>query len=209
MAKKSKFDYFDAFAEQVDIATEEVEVLIEAIENFSTAEELEELLTKAHEIEHRGDEVNHEIRVNVAADFITPIEREDIIELAQDLDDVIDMLEGVLQRFYMFDIHFMHPKAIEFATIIRKELKALRKSMALFREFKKVKKIRAMVEDVIALEEQADSLYVETIRSLYTSDRENAVRIEVWSRLFDRFEACCDAIDTAADTMRTIVLKNV
>ena len=44
MAKKSKFDYFDAFAEQVDIATEEVEVLIEAIENFSTAEELEELL---------------------------------------------------------------------------------------------------------------------------------------------------------------------
>ena len=99
--------------------------------------------------------------------------------------------------------------AIEFATIIRKELKALRKSMALFREFKKVKKIRAMVEDVNALEEQADSLYVETIRSLYTSDRENAVRIEVWSRLFDRFEACCDAIDTAADTMRTIVLKNV
>ena len=209
MAKKSKFDYFDAFEEQVDIATEEAEVLIEAIENFKSAEELEGVLAKAHEIEHRGDEVNHQIRVNVAADFITPIEREDIIELAQALDDVIDMIEGVLQRFYMFDIHFMHPKAIEFATIIRKELKALRKSMALFREFKKVKKIRAMVEDVNTLEEQADALYVETIRSLYTIDAENAVRVEVWSRLFDRLEACCDACDDAADTMRTIVLKNV
>ena len=209
MAKKAKFDYFDAFEEQVDIAAEEADILIEAIENFTSAEDLRETLTKAHEIEHRGDEVNHQIRVNVAADFITPIERADILELAQDLDDVTDMIEGVLQRFYMFDVHFMHPQAIEFARIIRKSLKALRKSMDTFREFKKVKKIRAMVADVNDLEEQADDLYVEAIRQLYTEEAENAVRVEVWSRLFDRLEATVDACETVADTMSTILLKNV
>lgn len=209
MAKKAKFDYFDAFEEQVDIAAEEADILIEAIENFTSAEDLRETLTKAHEIEHRGDEVNHQIRVNVAADFITPIERADILELAQDLDDVTDMIEGVLQRFYMFDVHFMHPQAIEFARIIRKSLKALHKSMDTFREFKKVKKIRAMVADVNDLEEQADDLYVEAIRQLYTEEAENAVRVEVWSRLFDRLEATVDACETVADTMSTILLKNV
>ena len=209
MAKKPKFDYFDAFEEQVDIAAEEADILIEAIENFTSAEDLRETLTKAHEIEHRGDEVNHQIRVNVAADFITPIERADILELAQDLDDVTDMIEGVLQRFYMFDVHFMHPQAIEFARIIRKSLKALHKSMDTFREFKKVKKIRAMVADVNDLEEQADDLYVEAIRQLYTEEAENAVRVEVWSRLFDRLEATVDACETVADTMSTILLKNV
>ena len=209
MAKKPKFDYFEAFEDQVDIATEVADVLIEAIENFTSAEDLRETLEKAHEIEHRGDEVNHEIRVNVAADFITPIERADILELAQDLDDVTDMLEGILQRFYMFDIHYMHPQAIEFAQIIRKSLKALRKSMSTFREFKKLKKIRAMVEDVNNLEEQADDLYVEVIRHLYTDESENAVRVEVWSRLFDRLEATVDACEIVADTMSTIVLKNV
>ena len=209
MAKKGKFNYFDAFEQQVDIATELSDVLIDAIENFSTAEEMQPVLDKAHEIEHNGDMVNHMILTNVAADFITPIEREDIIELAQNLDDVSDMIEGVLQRFYMFDIHFMHPQAIEFASIIKKSLKALRKSMGTFREFKKVKKIRSMVEDVNQLEEQADALYVETIRHLYTVDAANAVRVEVWSRLYDRLEGTVDACEVVADTMANIMLKNV
>ena len=209
MAKKSKFNYFDAFEQQVDIATEEADVLIEAIENFTAAEDLKPILERAHEIENRGDDVSHLIRASVAADFITPIEREDIIELAQDLDDIIDMIEGVIQRFYMYDVHFMHDGAIEFATIIKKSLKALRKSMGTFREFKKVKKIRAMVEDVNTLEEQADALYLETIRELYTVDAEKAVRVEVWSRLFERLESTVDACKMAADTMCIIMLKNV
>ena len=210
MAKKERFNYFDAFESQVAVAEEEIEVLIDAIENFTTADDLQPVLEKAHEIEHRGDEINHIILTNVSTDFITPIERGDIIELAQNLDTLTDMIEGIIQRFYMFDIHFMHPQAIEFANIIRKSLKALRKSMGTFREFKKVKKIRAMVEDVNQFEEQADALYVETIRHLYTVDALNdAVRVEVWSRLFDRLEGTCDACETVADTMATIMLKNV
>lgn len=210
MAKKERFNYFDAFESQVAVAEEEIEVLIDAIENFTTADDLQPVLEKAHEIEHRGDEINHIILTNVSTDFITPIERGDIIELAQNLDTLTDMIEGIIQRFYMFDIHFMHPQAIEFANIIRKSLKALRKSMGTFREFKKVKKIRAMVEDVNQFEEQADALYVETIRHLYTVDALNdAVRVEVWSRLFDRLEGTCDACETVADTMASIMLKNV
>ena len=209
MAKKGKFDYFEAFEEQIDIASEAVDVLVEAIEDFSTAEELQPLLEKAHAIENRGDEMYHIILRSVAADFITPIEREDIIEFAQDLDDIIDMTEGVLQRFYMFDIHFMHAQAIEFASIIRKSVKALRKSMGTFRQFKKVKKIYAMVEDVNQLEEQADELYMRTIRELYTADTDHPLRIAVWTQLFDRLEATCDACKTAADTMANITLKNV
>lgn len=209
MAKKDKFNYFDAFEKQLDIAAEEADILINAIEGFTSAEDLKDLLERAHTIEHDGDMVNHEILTSVSIDFITPFEREDIIALAQELDDVTDMIEGVLQRFYMFDVHFMHPQAIEFAQIIKKSIKALRKSMGSFREFKKLKKIRSMVEDVAELEERADALYMETIRQLYTEDSENAVRIEVWSRLFDRLEAICDVTKAVADTMATIALKNV
>ena len=209
MAKKGKFNYFDAFEQQIEIALEESEILVEAIENFESADKLEDVLKRAHEVEHRGDEVNHDIHTSVSVDFITPIERADILELAGRIDDVTDMIEGVLQRFYMFNIHFMHDDAIEFAHIINKSLKALRKSMENFREFKKVKKIRAMISDVKDLEEEADALYMNSIRKLYTTDNEDAVRGEVWSRLFDRLEAACDACDAVGDTMADIVLKNV
>lgn len=209
MAKKDKFNYFDAFESQVDVALEEVEVLIECIEDFKSADELEPVLEKAHEIEHRGDYINHIILTNVSTDFITPIERGDIIELAQDLDTITDMIEGTMQRFYMFNVSNMHPQAMEFAQIIRKSLKALRKAMGTFREFKKVKKIRAMVEDVNQFEEQADAMYLKTIRDLYTDESADAVTLDVWSRLFNRLEGTVDACETAADTMASIMLKNV
>ena len=209
MAKKSKFNYFDAFEQQVDIASEEAEILVEAIENYTSAEDLEDILKRAHEVEHRGDEVNHEILTGVSVDFITPIERADILELAADLDDVTDMIEGILQRLYMFNVNEMHEDAIKFAYIIRKSIKALRKSMDGFREFKKVKKIRAMIQDVNDLEEQTDELYQNAIRKLYSADPDDAVRVEVWSRLFDRLEAAEDACKEAADTMAIIMLKNV
>ena len=209
MAKKDRFDYFDAFEKQVEIAEEEAEVLVEAIENFTATEDMHPVLAKAHEIEHRGDEVNHVILTHVATDFIAPIERGDIIELAQDLDDVIDMIEGTIQRLYMFDVQAIEPRAVEFAHIIRKSVKALRKSMGTFRDFKKVKKIRTMVEDVNDLEEQADALYIETIRDLYVDAASDPVRLGQWSRLFERLEGTVDACEVVADTMSNITLKNI
>lgn len=209
MAKQKKFDYFDAFQQQLDIAAEEADLLIEAITEFTDAESLKPVMERAHEVEHRGDEVNHDIFSSVAKDFITPIEREDILELASDLDDVTDKIEGTIQRFYMLDVHHMDPQALEFAEIIRKSLKALNKSMGHFREFKKAKKVMNMADDVNQLEEQADALYIKAIRTLYTEDRENPMKVAVWTRLFGRLEETCDACQTVADTMATIMLKNV
>lgn len=209
MAKQKKFDYFSAFEEQLDIAAEEADILIEAITNFTDAAGLEPILKRAHEVEHRGDEVNRAILSSVAVDFITPIEREDIIELASDLDDVTDKIEGTIQRFYMMDVHHMQPQALEFAEIIRKSLKALRKSMGPFREFKKAKKVQHMADDVNQLEEQADVLYINAIRELYTVHREVPMRVAVWTRLYERLEDACDSCKTVADTMATIMLKNV
>ena len=209
MAKKQKFDYFDAFEQQVEIAQEEADILVEAVETFTSAKDLESLLDRAHEVEHRGDEVNRAIQTNIAIDFITPIERADIIELAQNLDEITDMIESTIQRLYMFDVKAMEEPAVEFARIIKKSTKELRKSMGSFRDFKKVKKIRAMVEDVNVLEEQADALYVDTIRKLYTSDDGDDVRIQVWTRLFERLEGTVDACEAAADTMESIMLKSL
>ena len=87
-----KYDYFSAFESLSELAVDEADLLIKAIEDFSTAEALKETMEKAHAIEHKGDDINHDIFRNVATDFITPIDREDIIGLAQALDTIIDEL---------------------------------------------------------------------------------------------------------------------
>ena len=104
MGKRDKFDYFDAFEKQTEVAVQEAELLIEAIESFTEAEHLKEVMERAHELEHKGDEINHAIFKTVATDFITPIEREDIINMSQYLDNIIDYIEDVMQRFCISSI---------------------------------------------------------------------------------------------------------
>lgn len=209
MGKKNRFDYFDAFKKLSKLAVEESDLLIEAIENFGEAEDLRGVMERAHEIEHKGDEQNHLIFQTVATDFITPIEREDIIELTQHLDDIIDYIEDVLQRFYMYDVHFMHKDALEFAGLIKKSCVALDKAMEDFRNFKKSKMFRELVIDVNTYEEEADQLLVKVIRDLHTIDCDKPMRVLVWSQIFSRMEKCADACEHAADSMSTILLKNV
>ena len=209
MGKKHKFDYFDAFGKQTKVAVQEADLLIEVIENFTEAEKLKAAMERAHDLEHEGDEINHSIFKTVATDFITPIEREDIIDLAQYLDDIVDYIEDVMQRFYMYDVHFMHHDALEFACLIKKSCEALDKAMEDFRNFKKSKNFKQLIIDVNTYEEEADQLFMSVIRKLHTVDRENPMRVLVWSQLFDRMEKCCDACEHAADTMNTILLKNV
>ena len=199
MAKKAKFDYFDAFEKQTEVAVKEADLLIEAIEGFTEAEHLKGVMERAHELEHKGDEINHAIFKTVATDFITPIEREDII----------DYIEDVMQRFYMYDVHFMHHDALEFALLIKKSCEALDKAMEDFRNFKKSKTFKQLIVDVNTYEEEADQLYMRVIRKLHTNDRENPMRVLVWSQIFDRMEKCCDSCEHAADMMSSILLKNV
>ena len=209
MSKKHKSDYFDAFEKQAKIAVEEAELLIEVIEGFTTTDALKEPLDRAHEIEHRGDLLDDQNFQCVAVDFITPIERGDILELSQNLDNVIDGIEEVMQRFYMYDIHYMHKDALEFAKIIRKATKAIYRAMDDFRNFKKSKKFKSLIIEVNTYEEEADQLLMHVIRDLHTTDCENTMRVMVWSRIFEHMENCADATEHAADCMSTILLKNV
>lgn len=208
MAKKSKFDYFDAFEKQTKTAVEQADLLVQMVDSFTSADELEPLLTQAHEIEHRGDDINHEVLHRVAVDFITPIERGDILELSHALDDIIDGIEDIMQGFYMYDVHYMHDGAKEFAKVIRKSTKALNKAMEDFRNFKKSKKLNSLMQEVNELEEQGDKLYMKHMRELFQNP-DDPIEVDVWANLFDSMESVCDACEDVAEVMGNISLKNM
>lgn len=209
MGKKSKkLDYFDAFERQAELAVKESKVLIKAIENFSPEVGLESIMEKAHEIEHEGDEICHAIFTAIATDFITPIEREDIMSLTQYLDDILDYIEDVIQRFYMYDIDSVHEHTLEFARIIEKSCHAIQDAMKDFRNFKKSKNFKQRLIEINSLEEEADEFYMEIVRDMHKKDKDDPLRVLVWTQVFSCMERCTDACEHTADTMRTIMLKN-
>ena len=177
MGKKShKFDYFDQFEKQTEIAIEEADLLIEALENFTKADDLEPYMERAHQIEHRGDAVNHAILENVATDFITPIEREDIIELAKCLDDIIDYIEDVIQCMYMYDVHYI-PEGTKDSPPHPQGHRRPGQGDGRLPQLQEVEEVRALVHDVNDYEEVADRLFPSmVIRKLHTTTRQSHAR---------------------------------
>ena len=58
MAKKGKYDYFEAFAKQTKLGCQEADILFEVIENFKGTDALEPYLKQAHDIENEGDVIS-------------------------------------------------------------------------------------------------------------------------------------------------------
>lgn len=206
--KQKKFNYFDAFEEQAELACQEAKLLIEIIENYGAAENLLADIERAHEVEHKADTICHDIFTAVSTDFVTPLEREDIIAIANTLDTIIDYMEATVQRFYMLDVRAMHPQAAEFAHLILKGCEALKVAMGDFRAFKNSKNLRQRIIDVNDVESEADSLFINVSRELFSNRELDPLYVISWDKLFQRMEDTADACEHAADIMGTVMLKN-
>ena len=177
---KENFNYLNKFRKFTQKAIEESDILIKIFENFDGTDKMLEDMQKAHEIEHSGDDLNHEIFRQVAADFITPIDREDILSLAGNLDNVLDTIEVAIQHVYMYDVHNIHEDAIEFAKLVKKACLALDECIESLYNIKKAKGVYELREKIVKVnevEESADILYMDVIRKLYTQDHDKPVKI--------------------------------
>ena len=92
------FDYFEAQARNIITAADLLHALVQ---DFADAR------AKAHaikEVEHAGDQITHEIVRKLNTTFVTPIDREDIHDLATRLDDVLDYIEAAAERLVVYRI---------------------------------------------------------------------------------------------------------
>lgn len=209
MAKKGKYNYFKGFEKLTELAVKESDILIESLESFTDASELSAPMQRMHSFENDGDDINHDIFESAATDFMPPFDREDIVELAQALDNVLDYIDDVLGHMQIYAIRTVPDNARQFAQLIKKSCVALNDAMEAFHSFKKNKKFRNLLVDLNSYEEEADDLYKEAMLHLHTVDNAEIMHVLVWSRIYERMEKCCDATEHAADICSTIMLKNM
>lgn len=190
----------------MDYSCQAAEILKNTLTYFDT-DKLNDRLKDVHGVEHAADLGKHEMMSELARAFITPIEREDILELMQELDDVTDDIEDVLIRTYIFHILSIREDALRFADIISRCCGEMLKMMKEFRDFRKSKTIHEMIVAINDLEEEGDRLYTEAVRRLFMHSKD-PIELMVWREIFDRMEKCCDACEHVANIVESIIMKN-
>ncbi|HBT64290.1 MAG TPA: DUF47 domain-containing protein [Ruminococcaceae bacterium] len=206
MARKNVFDYFKMFTRAAEYSAQAADLLHNVMQNFDP-DTLKEKMSEMHAVEHAADIAKHELNRELARAFITPIEREDIMLLTQELDDVTDAVEDVLLRLYMFNVLSIRNEALEFTQLIYKCCEAMEEMLREFRHFRKSDSISKSIVEINRLEEEGDALYTKAVRRLYMGTQ-NAVDLMVWSEIFDRLEKCCDSCEHVANVVESIIMKN-
>ena len=206
MGSKQNSFYFDNFIACADYSRKAAQLLDKGMRQFDPAQ-IGDMIEEMHEVEHAGDEKKHELLNVLAKAFITPIEREDIILLGQNIDEVTDKIEDVLLRMYCNHIKSVRPDALELVAVVIECCDELKEMLEEFPRFKNSKKLHEKIVNINTLEEKADQLFISSMRNLHTTC-DDPVMIIVWREIYIYLEKCVDACEHVADTVESVIMKN-
>jgi uncharacterized protein len=206
MSKKGDRYYFNNLIDSAELSREAAVMLKTVLTNFDVSK-LDEQRVCLHEIEHRGDNNRHEIMHKLVSAFVTPIERDDLTKLSQNIDDVTDAIEDILIRIDMTNITEIRPDSVEFAELVIHCCSAMKEMLQEFTNFKKSKKLKDLIIEINRLEEVGDDKYVRCMKDLHTGCADPIIII-AWREIYDIFEKCCDSCESVADIVEGIVIGN-
>jgi len=190
----------------------------EAATNVATASQLllditydpatkEKKVPELEQLEHRGDELTHDILAELNRAFITPIDREDIFLIAKAMDNVIDAIEATGHRFCMLDINETTAQAQELAGLIVQAAGELVSIMGGLRRLKHIVTDNKAVVEINRFEDDGDKIYRSVVRELYSGAYEVLLAIR-WREIYDHLEDTLDAFEDVANIVEGVAMKH-
>jgi predicted phosphate transport protein (TIGR00153 family) len=199
--------FFDLFNRSAANTLEGAQVLYDLFTNFV---DVGRKARHLKDIEHTGDEITHEVFGALNRTFVTPIDREDISNLASSLDDVIDWIEEIGRRMYLYRIDQPTPIAQQFAKVILDQTEQIARAVPLLEDRRQAGTLDRMAQEIHRLENEADDLLAEAIATLYDGVTEvpELIKAMRWNDLYQLLEDTTDKGESVATVLSTITLKN-
>lgn len=171
---------------------------------FGNPDRLDELAAAIKEIEHEADHITHDVSKRLDSSFITPLDREDIHSLAQELDNVVDLIDGTARRATMFHLDETREPAKRLCEILTFQVKHLERAVTQIRD---PRAVAMATREVKVLEAQGDSIYHDAMGALF-SGRPDPLDVMKWKEIYDTIEETLDRCQTVAIVLESISLKN-
>ena len=156
------------------------------------------------EVEHKCDFLTHEIIQRLNKTFVTPIDREDIHEMARTLDDVMDAIDNAASLIPLYHIDRVRPGTRELARVIAQSCDAMRLAVAALESRSGV--LEHAVE-INRLENEGDRVHQRAVGQLFEEERDPIAVIK-WKEILDLLETATDRCEDVANLLENIVVKH-
>lgn len=174
----------------------------------STDDEDKKALTKEIEdLEHKGDEITHQIFLELGKNFITPFDREDIHLLASAIDDIADYVHGSSTRLQLYKITDITPAMKELGSLILQGCQDIDKAIV---ELKNLRNLRLIAESCVrinSMENQADAVFERAVADLFEFEQD-AKTIIKYKEVLSVLETATDKCEDVANTLESILVKH-
>jgi len=193
--------FFDLFVDQTTVIQDASHALVDMLAQM---DDLENRAIKIRDLEHRGDNITHEIMTKLNSTFITPLDREDIHALSSCLDDVLDFIEVASNKIVLYKITLRSPEALELGHIIVRCADRMNSAVS------SLSKGDGVLEHCIELnrlENDGDRVSRAAIASLFETEA-NPIALIKHKELLEVLEGAIDRCEDVANVLETVIIKN-
>jgi uncharacterized protein len=164
------------------------------------------VIKRVEDLEHKNDELTHQIFTELGRNFITPFDREDIHYLATALDDICDYIYASAKKINFYKVNPSESGIQKMADIIALGAESIKIAVFELRNMKNMRNITDAIVKVNSYENQADDLFDMCIERLFES--EDDIKMLIKKReIYQVMEIVTDKFEDAANVMESIVVK--
>jgi len=192
--------FYELYVQHGRLLGQAAELLRQLVESF---DDVPAKVRRLHDIEHEADEVTHEVMRRLNTTFVTPLDREDIHELASRLDDVLDHLDAAGDLLVLHNIEKPLP---EMKAQVELLVQAARTTEEAMQKLPSFDQLGDYFVEINRLENEGDRIYRQAIADLFSGDY-NAMDVLKWKDIIDELEAAMDELEDVANTLEGIALK--
>lgn len=193
--------FFDLFIGQGATVQEGAKALLDLLENFT---EVASKVEKIKEIEHRGDNITHDVMTRLNQTFITPLDQEDIHRIASHVDDVLDLIDAAASRLVTYNVDKVRPGVADLARTL---LQTTEQMSAALRSLEKQQHILQYCIEINRLENESDRISRMLIGQLFDEEKD-PIQIIKWKEIIEVIETAVDKCEDVANVLESVLLKS-
>jgi uncharacterized protein Yka (UPF0111/DUF47 family) len=156
-------------------------------------------------VETAGDEITRDLIQLLNTQYVTPFDREDIYQLATELDDDVDYVEEAADLLGLYGIESPTRHAVEQCSIIVAAVEQLSLALGSLKTMRGVEEYLVRVKQ---LEDDGDRVAHDAIAALFRDNRIDPLIVIRWKDVYEALEKALDACETAAHVIANIAVKN-
>ncbi len=197
--------FFDLFEKHADLAIQGARLLADFVEDLDSPGPK---ARRIKEVEDEADVVMHQTVEMLHRTFVTPFDRDEIRQLASQIDDVIDAMEAASERLWLYEIASATPEARRLARNLVEATLEMKVAVQGLRALKREReRILAACVDINRLENANDEVLREGLAKLFKGEKD-AVLILKWKEVYEILEDATDACEDVADVIEGLIVEN-